>query len=214
MKKFALLLMALTLAVFASAQKGYLLRLRLKPNEVVKYAMAIQTMGMNIDMTMQLKITKVANHQYTMVTTMGAMSMNGKPMPAQSQEQMKKMVVTTVVDERGRTISTKATGMPMGTGTQSSTVPFPEGPVTVGKTWSGKSNVNNVQVETTYKFVGVKTVNGVQTALIESTPQGIPAMKLDKPIVTAVDLVKGIPVTLSMSGSVNNNPMKMTMRKV
>jgi|GEM_PF-4440336 len=219
MKKYALLLAALSLAAFAPAQKGYLLRLRLKQNEVVKYDMAVTSMGMNIDMGMKLTCTKVAGHQYTLVTTMGSMTMNGKPVPAQQAEQIKKMVVTTVVDDQGRTLSTKTTGVPgMGPDSQSTTVPFPAGPVTVGKTWTGTNKVNNMSINTTYKFVGVKSVGGVQCAMIESTPNGIPGMKLDKPILTAVDLSKGIPIQLIMSATVGQGAqtgkMTITMKKV
>lgn len=219
MKKFALLILAASLATFASAQKTYLLRVRLKTNEVFKYAVDVETMGFTMNMTMQQKVIGVSGNKFTVNTTMGAMKMNGKPMPEAATKQIRQMLVTTVTDDRGRVISTKTTGLPnMSSGAQNATVPFPAAAIAIGQKWSGKANINGTEVQTDYKLAGVKSMGGVQVAVIESVPKGVPGMKLSGPIVLTIDLKKGIPVTMSMNGSMTGpqgtQTMKMSMRRI
>ena len=192
MKKAILLLPFLCLAAASSAQSSQLLRIKAKPNQVFKYVMDIQTgtpsQSMKIGMGMTMKIAGVKNGQYTINSTIGNVTMNGQPAPPAASEQLKKMLMVTVMDSRARVLKSETRGvqgMPSGNN-QGTSIPFPEKPVKVGSTWSGKANIQGQTVETNYKLIAFKPVNGKSAAVIHATPKGMATFKTNGPIVYSV----------------------------
>lgn len=223
MKKAVILLSFLALASAVPAQQSVLLRIKAKPGQSFKYSMRMQgsgAQGMNMGMQLSMKVSAVKNKQYTMNTTMGSITMNNQPLPAQASEQIKKMLIVTVLDERGRVLKTETKGVPgapAGGGPEGSSVPFPEKAIKVGQTWTGEATLQGQKVQTTYKLIALKTVSGKPAAVIHATPKNMPQMKLDGPIVFSVELATGFPISMSMSGTVSQGAqgqkMKMTMSR-
>jgi hypothetical protein len=218
MKKAVLLLSLFAIASAVPAQQSVLLRIKAKPGQSFKYNMRMRG-GMNLGMLLNMKVASVKNKQFTMNTTMGNITMNNQPLPPQAADQLKKMLVVSVMDERGRVLKTETRGVPGAPtgGTEGSSVPFPEKPIRVGQSWSGEATFQGKKVQTTYKLIGLKTVSGKPAAIIHATPKNMPQMKLDGPIVFSVELATGFPLSMSMSGTVTrgtqSQKMKMTMNR-
>lgn len=223
MKKATLFLTLLAVTATVPAQQSVLLRLKAKPGQNFKYTMRMQgsgTQAMNMAMQMSMKVTSVKNKQFTTNTSMGSITMNNQPLPPQAAEQMKKMLIVTVMDERGRVLKTEMKGIPgapSGGGMEGSSVPFPAGPIKIGQSWSGEATLQGQKVQTTYKLVGLKPVAGRPAAVIHATPKNMPQMTLDGPIVFSVELATGFPLSMSMSGTATRGnqtqKMKMTMNR-
>jgi hypothetical protein len=221
MKKTAILLALVGFASFSAAQPAYLLRIKAKPGQAYKYKMDIdQGTTAKIGMNMTMKVTKVQKGETTINTTMGAFTMNGQPAPAQIADQMKKLLIVSVMDARGRTLRTETKGLQgfSGAANQGNTVPYPEKPVKVGGTWTGEAEMRGTKVKTSYKLVGVKAVAGRQAAVIHAVPSNMPGLKLSGPIVFSVELATGFPISMSMSGTATQGTatqkIKMTMLRV
>ena len=221
MKTTAILVALVGFAAVSAAQPSYLLRIKAKPGQAYKYKMDIQqgasgTMGMN----MTMKVVKVQKGETTLNTTMGGFTMNGQPAPPQVAEQMKNLLIISVMDARGRTLRSETKGIPgfSGAANQGSTVPYPEKAVKVGGTWSGEADMRGTKVKTNYKLVGVKSVAGRQAAVIHAVPSNMPGIKLSGPIVFSVELATGFPISMSMSGTASQGTatqkIKMTMLRV
>jgi hypothetical protein len=223
MRKVFLFACLIFVAAMAPAQQSVLLRLKTKSGQVFKYTMKMQGSGpqaMNMAMQMNMKVAAVKNGQVTMNTTMGNITMNNRPLPPQAAAQLKKMLIVTVMDSRGRVLKTETKGVPgapSGGGTEGSSVPFPEKAVRIGQSWTGDATIQGKKVKTSYKLVGFKTIAGKSAAVIHATPQDMPQMKLDGPIVFSVEIATGFPLSMSMSGSVGggaqSQKMKMTMSR-
>lgn len=219
MKKIFIASLIVGVAPFCQAQGKYLLRIHIAPGQVLKYATVVNTGTMDLGMSMAMKCTAAANKKFTMATTIGSLTMNGQPMPAQAADMMKKMLVTTVMTDRGVVVSNKVTGVPgmNSGGSQAASVPLPEKPVGVGDSWSGVGEYNGQKIPTSYKVAGIKKVGG-KTALVLSSTVSNPAMKLDKPVVTVLDVSTGLPFSVEMSGTIvrgtSKQPMKMTMKRI
>ena len=221
MKKAIILSVLVGAAALGSAQPSYLLRVKAKPGQVFKYAMTVNNGPSNkMGMNMAMKVVKVQNSVFTINTTMSNMTMNGQAMPLQALEQIKKMLIVTTMSARGDTLKTEVKGVPGMTSApgQGSSVPFPAGPVKVGSSWKGTSNVQGQKVETTYKLTGIKTVLGKQAAVIQATPKGITGFKANGPIVFSVELATGFPLSMSMNGTATqggqSQPIKITMSRL
>jgi hypothetical protein len=218
-KKYLLAFLILGSAAVCHAQGKYLLRIHLAPGQVLKYATSVNTGTMDIGMTMAMKCVSAAKKQFTVNTTMGSMTMNKQPMPAQAAAMMKQMLVITVMNERGVVISNKVTGIPgmNSGGSQAASVPLPEKPVGVGDSWTGVGEYNGQKLPTSYKVTGLKKVGG-KTALVLSSTVNNPSLKLDKPVVTVLDVSTGLPFSVEMSGTVvrgtSKQPMKMVMKRI
>ena len=219
MKKILFASLIVGVAPFCQAQGKYLLRIHVSPGQVLKYSTSVNTGTMDIGMTMAMKCVSAAKKQFTINTTMGSMTMNGQPMPAQAADMMKKMLVVTVMTERGVVVSNKVTGIPgmNSGGSQAASVPLPEKPVGVGDSWTGVGEYNGQKMPTSYKVTGVKKVGG-KTALVLSSTVNNPSMKLDRPVVTVLDVSTGLPFSVEMSGTIvrgtSKQPMKMVMKRM
>jgi hypothetical protein len=221
MKKTAILLGLVGLASFSIAQPAYLLRVKAKPGQAFKYQMNIdQGPTAKIGMQMTMKAVKVEKGLTTLNTTMGSFTMNGQPAPAAIADQMKKMLIVSVMDARGRTIKTEIKGVPgaPATANQGNTVPYPEKPVRIGGTWSADADFQGQKLKTTYKLIAVKSVSGKQAAVIHAVPTNMPNFKPDGPIVFSVELATGLPISMSMSGTASRGTatqkVKITMLRV
>lgn len=223
MKKGLLIASFCGIAVLATAQTSHLLRIKSKPGQTYRYQMNMEQGGggqsMKIGIQMAMKVAKVQNSQFTINTTMGGVTMNGQAAPPQVADQLKQMLITTVMDPRGRILKTETKGIPgMGPGAQGAAVPFPEKAVKVGGTWSGEAEVQGQKVKTTYKLVQIKSVLGKQAAVIHATPSATPSFKANGPIVFAVELATGFPLSMTMNGTSTQGSttqtMKMTMRRI
>src|SRR5688500_10619117 len=115
MRKALLLICLISVGSAAPAQQSVLLRLKAKPGQNFKYMMRMQGSGgqaMNMAMQPTRKVASVKSKQYTMNTTMGSITVNNSPLPPQAAEQLKKMLIVTVLDERGRVLKTETKGFP------------------------------------------------------------------------------------------------------
>ncbi len=223
MKKSLLILPALCLAAFSAGQGAQLLRIKAKPGQVMKYVMDMQSgtssQSMKMGMGMTMKVAAVKNGQWTIHSTIGNVTMNGQPAPAAATEQLKKMLMVTVMDSRATVLKSETRGIAgMPNNSQGTSVPFPKNPVKVGSTWSGSASIQGQKVETSYKLIAFKPVNGKAAAVIHATPKGMANFKTNGPIVYSVELATGFPLSMSMTGTVtqgtNTQTMKMTMRRV
>lgn len=223
MKKGLLIASFVGLAVLASAQTSHLLRIKTKAGQTYRYQMNMEQGGsgqtMKIGIQMAMKVAKVQNSQFTINTTMGGVTMNGQAAPPQLADQLKQMLITTVMDPRGRVLKTETKGIPgMNAGAQGSAVPFPEKAVKIGGTWTGEAEVQGQKVKTTYKLVQIKSVLGKQAAVIHATPNATTNFKTKGPIVFAVELATGFPLSMSMTGTATQGTttqtMTMTMRRI
>ncbi len=223
MKKGLLVASFVGLSVLASAQTSHLLRIKTKTGQTYRYQMNMEQGGngqtMKFGIQMAMKVAKVQNNQFTINTTMGGVTMNGQAAPPQLADTLKQMLITTVMDPRGRVLKTETKGIPgMGSAAQGSAVPFPEKAVKVGGTWTGEAEVQGQKVKTSYKLVQIKSVLGKQAAVIHATPSATPNFKTKGPIVFAVELSTGFPLSMSMTGTATQGTttqtMSMTMRRI
>lgn len=168
----ALLVAALAGAATAQITKqgdGYLLRMKYKKGDVVKYTMTTTSTGanipaMNMKMPMSNKVLSVAKGVAELEYTVGPMTNNGKAM-GQAQTMKAK------VDSRGKITGGGAQLQQM------SNITLPEKPVKVGASWKGTQTTEagpsgTLTLNATYTFVGVKTVSGKQVAEIKVTVSG------------------------------------------
>jgi hypothetical protein len=221
MKKSLVIASIIGLAAIATPQSAHLLRIKAKTGQSFKYAMDIQSgASMKMGMTMNMKIAKATANEITVNSTMGNMVMNGQPAPAAAADMIKKMLVVTVMDPRGRILKTETKGIPGMTGAanQGSSVPFPQAAVRIGGTWSGEANIQGQKVKTNYKLIAVKPVMGKQAAVIHATPIGMTSFKPNGPIVFSIELATGFPLSMDMTGTAtqgtSTQQVKMTMRRV
>jgi hypothetical protein len=217
MKKALILISLLATVALVPAQQ-YQLKINAKAGQTFKYVMDIISAGpqaSKIGMQMNMKITKVEKGQFTVTTTMGGMTMNGSPAPPTVADQIKQMVLINVMDSRGKVLKSEAKGLPgMPSGNQGTSVPFPAKPIRIGNTWTGEADIQGKKIKTSYKLIAVKQVAGKQAAVIHATPQNVPQMTLDGPIVFSVELATGFPISMSMSGRGGPGTVKMTLRRI
>jgi len=217
MKK-ALLAISLVASVVLAPAQQYQLKINAKAGQSFKYVMDILSSGpqtSKIGMQMNMKVTKVEKGQFTVTTTMGGMTMNGQPAPASISDQLKQMVMINVMDAHGKVLKSETKGLPgMPTSNQGTSVPFPVKAVRIGDKWSGETTVQGKKIVTSYKLIAVKTVSGMQAAVIHASPQQMPQMSADGPIVFSIELATGFPISMSMSGKSARGAMKMTLRRL
>lgn len=224
MKKALLIASFVGVAAISSAQTSHLLRIKAKAGQSYRYQMNVDTgMGaqtMKIGMQMAMKVAKVQNNQFTVNTTMGSVTMGGKPAPPAVTDQLAKMLITTIMDARGRILKTETKGIPgMAPGAgQGSSIPFPQNAIKIGGTWTGEADIQGQKVKTSYKLIQIKSILGKQAAVIHATPTGMTGFKSNGPIVYSVELATGFPLSMSMSGTATQGTsvqnMKMSMRRL
>ncbi|MBC8065227.1 MAG: hypothetical protein H7Y17_10380 [Chlorobia bacterium] len=209
---------------FAGAQPSQLLRIKTKAGQSYSYLMTVQqgagAQSMKIGFQMTMKIAKVQSGQFTMNTTMGEVTMNGQPAPPAATVQLKKLLVVSVLDSRGRILKSETRGVPgmSDAANQGSSVPFPEKAVKVGGTWVGEADIQGQKVKTTYKLIAFKPVAGKQAAVIHAVPSGMKNFVVKGPIVFSVELATGFPLSMSMAGTATQGTstqnVAMTMRRL
>jgi hypothetical protein len=223
MRKVFVFLALASLASVGFAQKTYLLRIKVKPGQVFKYRMNVKSgttaQSMTVGLNMTMNVTGAKNNQFTIASTMGGVTLNGKPAPAAAASQLSKMKTITVMDSRANIVKSEIQGMPGAPQSpQGSSVPFPQNAIKIGATWSGKANIQGQQVETVYKLIAVKPVMGKMAAVIHATPKGIANLKTKGPIVYSVELATGFPLSMNMVGTVTQGTttqnMSMTMQRM
>ncbi len=224
MKKGLLVASLFGIFAVANAQAPQVLRVKVKAGQAFRYKMSMDNssggQSMKIGMQMTMKVAKVQNGQSTVNTTMGSITMNGQPIPASASDQIKNMLITTVIDARGNVLKTETKGLPgMAPGaSQGSSVPFPAAAVKPGSTWSGQTEVQGQKVKTTYKLVQFKSVLGKQAAIIHATPTASPSFQTKGPIVFAVEVSNGFLLSMSMKGTAKQGTatqnMAVTMQRI
>lgn len=166
--------MLLGMAIGANAQitkgaKGYTFRLKYTPGKTISNKMTITTgmdmggkgskpMSFAMNMPIKSKCTGQKGDVFTVVTTSGPMTMNGKP-----QEGAKAQTATVKINTQGQIIE-GAAAQDMNL----SSIKLPSGPIKVGDKWKGVINMpqNQGKVDATYQLNGVKMINGKECAII------------------------------------------------
>lgn len=114
-------------------------------------------MTMKMDMPLKVKCTGIKGDVYTLVTTSGPLKMNGKAMQGQKAE-----TATVKVNSKGEMIDGNASSMNF------NAMKMPTTPIAVGSSWKGTINMpgGNGAVNATYKFNGIKMINGKECAVL------------------------------------------------
>lgn len=167
---------------FASAQikkqanGAYLMRIKYTKGEVIKQAIDTVVTGLppgspgadangrqHLQVMTNTKIVSVSNGNATMLVSVQQIVLNGH---ATKQTSAPRSIT---MDTRGQPVG--------GSTTQNGATKLPENAVKVGQTWSGPLPVGNGMSgggTATYKFLGIKNVDGKQVAVLSlkiSTPQ-------------------------------------------
>lgn len=216
-------------AQITSGAAGYTFRVKYTPGKTVSNQMTI-TSGINMggagakpmnfvmDMPMKMKCTGQKGDVYTVQTTSGPMTMNGKPAPGNAKAQ----TMTMKVNSKGQIVE--------GGGGQEmnfANVKMPDKPIKVGQSWKGTVNLPQGQgtVDATYTFKAVKAVNGKQCAVIGVAMTLNGGMgKMSGTGSMNLLMADGLPLNMNMNMNGNVNPgaagggsasgsssMKMTM---
>jgi hypothetical protein len=163
----------LVLAASSSAQvtkqgANYLLRVKYKPGQVLKYSTVSTMSGMQgaqpskVNMPLVMKVGKVENAVANLNVTVGPVTLGGNElMGAQTMEMQ--------VNNTNQAKSGKNSSL---TGAQ-----LPLKPIKVGQTWTNVAPVPDItgankSMRATYKFQGLKTINGKSMAMISYTLSG------------------------------------------
>ena len=148
---------------------GYLLRMKYTKGVVAKYSMTTTSgatsvvPAMNMVMPMETKVLSVTNGVGEVQYVIGPISNNGQAMG-------QRQTVVAKIDSRGKTLSSG------GMAQQINNLTLPATAVRPGATWTGvqstQSAMGAINLNATYKFVGVKLVGGRSVAQILVTVQG------------------------------------------
>jgi hypothetical protein len=148
------------------------------------------------------------------------MNFGGQTLPPQAIETMKAMVVTSTYDKTGHTMSTEISGVPDAVKAQmqqsvggGSTATFPDHPVKPGDTWTAESNVQSQKVKMTFKYVKSETVNGMNAAVLEATPDETAKAKFDGPMTIKIETATGLPIEMTANIVEGDKKAKMTMTR-
>jgi hypothetical protein len=145
----------------AKSGNGYLLRMKFTKGQTIRYNMTTTVEGQgaqgmgNVTMPFSMNVKDVKGDVATLVYTVGPISMGGKQMDGKPQ------TIEMQMNSRGEPVGQNASQAPMGG------VTLPKGPISVGQTWNSSMKVNQpfpMEVKTTYRLVGIKTVDGRQVA--------------------------------------------------
>lgn len=173
----AVLLLGMAIGAQAQVTKvgsKYQFRLKYTVGKTLNYNMrtstAIMGKNMDVDMPMKVKCTGQKGDVYTVVATSGPPVSQGKPMAGQKPQTA--------------TYQIKSTGEPVGAGAQGaslSNIKMPKEAIPVGHVWDGTIGLpqGGGSAKASYKFLGLKTINGKQCAQIavSMTMNGMANMK-------------------------------------
>jgi hypothetical protein len=204
----------------AASDSAYTIHFKPTVGKHLHYGMDMQMSGaqaMEITASFSLVATQHKAGKYTVVTTIDSMKVPGAP-----ADQMKKMfagtTITQVVDEHGKILSTKATGMAsqmMQGGSMGMTGEvFPSHPVHIGDSWVASTAAAGHSTQVKVKLVAVKTVGGKQFATLHLLPltQSSPMAKTG-PITLVLETATGTLHSMNLTGDMGagGTPTKMTI---
>jgi len=203
----------------AVAQPTYRLRMNLKPGQTFVYRMnmdmASSGQQRKMGMKMAMKATAVNAGKTTMKTTFLEFTQDGRPAPAETMKALSKMYVVSVLDETGKTLSTKMVGAPAGTpapANGTSTV-YPARALRVGDTWSAMVDMQGRKVQTKYRLAQVGSFAGRKAAKLEARPN-IPGQSgPPQPMIVWVELASGMPLHVDANMLIGGVKMRMTMAR-
>lgn len=177
--------------------------LQMKPKEGDTYTYVTKIgsgPSQNMEMTMAMKAAKVTDSEILMESKIEGMSMNGNPAPPQATAMFKDMVIKTTMDKTGKNLKTEVIGGPpsANNSNQSNAMPasYPNHPVKVGDTWDADTDFNGTKTKMTFKFVKKDTVNGMEAAMLEATPDAGSPVKFDGPMMLSVEIATGMPINM------------------
>jgi hypothetical protein len=156
--------------------------------------------AMKMAMPMKVKCTGKKGDVYTLVTTSGPMTMNGKAFQGSKPE-----TVTVKANSKGEIVEGSASAMNF------SSMKLPTNPIAVGSTWKGTINMPQGQgaVNANYKFNGVKTVNGPMGKMNGSGTMNL-LMSDGQPLTMSMKMAGDINAGAA-GGGTGSAPMKMSM---
>jgi len=176
MKKLApIFVVFAALASHAGAQivkrgNAYLFRMKFVPGTTTKYkvnstidGIGSNGQGIKVMLPMSWNVASVTKGVATINATVG-------PVTVGKQQMMQPSTTEVKLDSRGRPVDGETPG-------QQLTPAFPQGPVKVGTSWTASMPVQGIngqaaKVTATYRFNGIKTVNGKQVADLTVTTSG------------------------------------------
>ena len=166
-------LVAVSHGQVAKSGSGYLFRMKFAKGQKASYSMTMsgQMTGQKFSMAMPMAmtVTGVSGGVGTMDYKVGPMSMilNGKPVNQPPQVRN----VTIKQDARGNIIGGQ--GAQMG---GMNSIGLPAKPIRIGNTWTAKTKTASatgpMDVQATYKFIGIEQVGSRQAAKIGITMKG------------------------------------------
>jgi hypothetical protein len=115
-----------------------------------------------------------------------------------------------VYDERGRLVETRE-GAGAQIQEQAFAIPYPEGPVRVGETWTEQIEVGDQQVQATIRLEGFETIQGRNAARLAVTYQ-TEDLQVDEPLMMWVDTATGRPLRGSGTFAMTDRGVRMTMK--
>ncbi|RYG47930.1 hypothetical protein EON79_05955 [bacterium] len=209
--KTALALALTATAAISSAQvtkqgSGYLFRYKFTKGSVYKCLATVgQSVGkaspnqLKVNIPFSQKVVSVSGETASLSFSMGPITMNGNPLS------QKPVTTTGTMTRLGKLTGAGATssGSP-------GLVVFPSGPIKPGATWSAAfplgamGGMGGGTATAKYKFVGMKSVNGKQTAELAVTVNATGETKVSGGGRTFVSLADGLMVMSNMTLNISN----------
>jgi hypothetical protein len=214
-----LMLNAMGMAQISKQGDAYLFRVKHTKGQVLKYKMTVNASGPGQTLLMNTPIVSTvtavdAKGAGTLQYKVGpvAMTLNGKPLQAgQGQNQVKTTSVK--VDNLGN-----AVGGDLSAAKSAGSVGFPTAAVKIGGSWKAKSvaktmNVGDMNVDATYKFVGLASTPKGQAAKLSVSMTGTGNAKVKGTGTMLVLLADGtlFSSTNSMQITIGQQTMPMTV---
>lgn len=210
------LLVSLILSPLAGCgPKTYTLKLDPKAGETFSYSTSMSG-AVSMEMPMTMKVVKSDPNQVVIETRIGAVTVNGQPLPG--GEMMKNAVMTITEDHTGHVQNASVTGVPpqlqasMQNSATANQASYPDHPVKIGDTWSGETSSSGQKVAASYKLVKIDTVAGKQAAILEVTPEGAKVAS-NGPMTLSIELANGMPIEMSGSFQVMGKAENMKMTR-
>lgn len=204
---FALIGASLATAAVAAGGPTYTIHFRPTLHKHLHYGMQMNMGKMAVTAKFTITAVSFSGGKYTVVTKYDSMTIPGAP-PETVKQMLDGMTFTQVVDQNGKVLSTKASGMagPMASsGLTMNGAIYGGKPVHVGDSWMASSSVRGHTETVRIKLLNVSGFGGGQLATLQVTPTSTAGK--DMPVVITVDTATGTLHTMKMTGTSRQGPM-------
>lgn len=164
-----------------------------------------------LDMTMRMVNKGEKNDRVNFVTSMESFTMQGKPLPPEATEMLKKMRIVEIFDRTAKRVSSEIVDGPEGFDMEMPTsAAFPAEPVSVGSSWTAKVNALGQEANATYTVDEIGVHMGERALRVKTDSKG--AMGLQDPSYSWYALADGLP--LSAEWTVRSGGMTIVSKMV